>query len=95
MEGIFIHSGKGIKKDFETSANIVDVVPTALHLMDIPIPEDMDGKVLKDIFKNNSKPYKKHVRYSKSKQKKRCERGLSNSEEESIKKNLRNLGYQA
>ncbi len=37
----------GIKKDCE----IIDLAPTVLYLMDVPIPNFMDGKALKDLIK--------------------------------------------
>ncbi|MFB6292341.1 MAG: alkaline phosphatase family protein [Candidatus Nanohaloarchaea archaeon] len=51
MHGIFFIDGPGIK-DGETldSASIMDVAPTVLHLMDIPVPGDMDGEVVRDAF---------------------------------------------
>jgi Type I phosphodiesterase / nucleotide pyrophosphatase len=49
--GIFIAAGDGIRKG-ETfhGASVLDVAPTVLHLFDAPIPLDMDGKVLAQIF---------------------------------------------
>jgi arylsulfatase A-like enzyme len=31
-------------------ANIVDLAPTALHAMGLPVPDDMDGRVLTELF---------------------------------------------
>lgn len=51
MEGIFIGYGKDIKNNLHiTNARIIDLAPTILNLMNVPIPEDMDGKVLTEIF---------------------------------------------
>ena len=49
--GTFIARGPGIKENFEIYAKIYDVAPTILHIFGIPIPRDMDGRVLKEIFK--------------------------------------------
>jgi arylsulfatase A-like enzyme len=39
--------GGPIRKGFTfTDAKIVDVAPTVLYLMGLPVPEDMDGRVL-------------------------------------------------
>ena len=47
MDGIFIAKGAGIRKGVEiTGAEIIDMSPTILYMMGLPIPEDMDGKVL-------------------------------------------------
>lgn len=46
-DGIFILSGPAAKKGVEIlDAGIADVAPTVLYLMDEPVPEYMDGKVL-------------------------------------------------
>jgi tetratricopeptide (TPR) repeat protein len=49
--GIFVARGPGIKKDERIyGANLLDICPTVLHLFDLPVGEDMDGKVLLDIY---------------------------------------------
>ncbi|OQX55606.1 MAG: hypothetical protein B5M53_03980 [Candidatus Cloacimonas sp. 4484_209] len=50
INGTFIAWGPGIKKNFEINAKIYDIAPTILHIFGIPIPKDMDGRVLKEIF---------------------------------------------
>jgi len=49
MEGILVASGADIvcKK---SSANIIDLCPTILYLLGVPIPPDVDGRVLTDIL---------------------------------------------
>ncbi|MEM1324376.1 MAG: alkaline phosphatase family protein [Bacteroidota bacterium] len=49
--GIFVAAGPDIKKDeLIFGASIIDVTPTLLKLFDLPVGEDMDGKVLDQIF---------------------------------------------
>ena len=51
QDGIFIAYKRGIRRgEIVKGAQIIDIAPTALYLMGIPIPEDMDGRVLTDIF---------------------------------------------
>jgi tetratricopeptide (TPR) repeat protein len=51
--GIFVAKGPDIKKDERIyGANLLDVCPTLLHLFGLPVGEDMDGKVLLDIYNN-------------------------------------------
>ena len=52
MQAAFIASGPGIKRKYRRPKPIFlrDVAPTIAHLMDIPIPQDADGRVLFDIF---------------------------------------------
>ena len=49
--GVFVAKGPGIKKDERIyGANLLDICPTVLHLFGLPVAEDMDGKVLLDIY---------------------------------------------
>ena len=45
---MFIARGPGIAhgKTLRANARIIDLAPTILHLMDVPVPDDMDGRVL-------------------------------------------------
>ena len=62
--GIFLAYGPGIKKGHKIeNAKIYDITPTILHIFGLPIPTDMDGKVLTEIFDKNSEFAKKKVRY--------------------------------
>ena len=49
-EGIFIATGPGIRHDETVDAHIVDCAPTILTLMNVPVPEDMHGRVITEIF---------------------------------------------
>lgn len=54
MDGIFHIQGPNISEGQELEGlNIIDVVPTILNLMDLPIPSDMDGELIKDAFSDN------------------------------------------
>lgn len=47
LDGVLMMSGGPIHADFSfKNAKIVDVTPTVLYLMGLPIPDDMDGRVL-------------------------------------------------
>ncbi|MGK0185782.1 MAG: tetratricopeptide (TPR) repeat protein [Verrucomicrobiales bacterium] len=49
--GIFVAKGPGIKADDKIyGANLLDICPTLLHLFGLPVGEDMDGKVLLDMY---------------------------------------------
>jgi len=51
MNGIFMAWGKGIKRGTVVEgASIVDVTPTILHAMGLPVPAYMDGRVLTEIM---------------------------------------------
>lgn len=51
LNGTFIAWGVNVKENNEITAKLYDVTPTILHTFGIPIPKDMDGRVLKEIFK--------------------------------------------
>jgi len=53
QEGIIICNGPGIKKGLCIDASIVDIAPTVLYLLDIPIPTYIDGKPLLEILEDN------------------------------------------
>lgn len=49
-KGIFMAYGENIGRGKIENASIYDVVPTVLYLLGIPIPSDIDGKPLKEVF---------------------------------------------
>ncbi len=49
--GIFVARGPGIKRDERVyGASLLDIAPTILSLYGLPIGDDMDGRVLSEIF---------------------------------------------
>lgn len=89
--GILFMCGADIKKG-KIKARVYDISPTILHIMGMPIPSDMDGKVLK-VFKKGSKVSRRKVKHEKviGERKKHFE--FSKEDEEKIKERLRSLGY--
>ena len=62
--GILIAFGPDIKQGEKIiGAELIDITPTILRIMDTPIPKDMDGKVLKEIFSGNSEFAKRDIVY--------------------------------
>ena len=61
--GLFLISGEGIKKGKNIDIEIYDLAPTILHIFDAPIPVDIDGKVLKEIFREGSEISKNKIHY--------------------------------
>jgi predicted AlkP superfamily phosphohydrolase/phosphomutase len=51
MEGILIASGPAFRSGAEPiDAGLLDVAPTILHLLGIPVPDDWDGRVLSELL---------------------------------------------
>ena len=49
--GMLVMNGPGIRKGADVAgASIQDIAPTILHTMGQPVPADMDGRVLADLF---------------------------------------------
>ncbi len=64
LNGIFLAYGKGIKKGYKIKgAKIYDIAPTILHIFGLPIPNDMDGRVLMEIFEPDSEVAKRKPVY--------------------------------
>lgn len=50
--GVFAIKGPSIKNNYNVGkVRVEDIAPTILHLLDIPIPRWMDGKVIEDVIK--------------------------------------------
>jgi predicted AlkP superfamily phosphohydrolase/phosphomutase len=51
LYGIIIMMGNGIKKNHQLRrCSVLDITPTILYLIGLPIAKDMDGRVLRDAF---------------------------------------------
>ncbi len=70
-------------------ARIVDLAPTILHLMGLPVPDDMDGRVLTSMF-----AFTRPVEYERvATVGAGAEAGLSAEESAEVEDRLRALGY--
>jgi len=49
-DGIFIALGPAFQRKEGLKASILDIAPTILYLMDLPIPTYMDGRVLEEVL---------------------------------------------
>ncbi|KPJ61731.1 MAG: hypothetical protein AMJ42_01055 [Deltaproteobacteria bacterium DG_8] len=94
MDGIFMAKGENIKKgEIISGATIMDLAPTVLYLMGLKVPNDMDGKVLTEIFypeflKNNPIDY-----YTPEEEAGRKIDNVASKEKEEIIQKLKSLGY--
>lgn len=54
-DGIFIGYGENFANiELEQPLDIYDVMPTALHMLDVPIPEEVDGEIRPELFSSDS-----------------------------------------
>jgi predicted AlkP superfamily phosphohydrolase/phosphomutase len=95
MDGILFLHGHGIRENYEIkNTNIMDLAPTILFLFDIPIPQDMDGKVVREAFEDScweDQP----LRFTPEgkKDERRGMQDYSDEEAEIIRSRLQELGY--
>jgi predicted AlkP superfamily phosphohydrolase/phosphomutase len=96
QDGIFIAYERGIKRgEIAQGARIIDIAPTVLYLMGIPIPEDMDGRVLTEIFDETyliDHPVQ-WQRQSKVEEGRLLGGAYSDGEADEVRRRLEELGY--
>jgi len=96
VNGLLMAKSPGIIKQDMTpkEARIEDLAPTLLHLSGLPVPEDMDGRVLLELFEEDflqTNPVRRipQVQMERSP----VEGAYSEKEEAELKRHLENLGY--
>ena len=86
--------GKAIKQSVQLNATAVDIAPTLLYLHDLPVLDNMDGRVLleslTDKFIYNHEVLIETVAHSKSPTEADSQ---SEAEQKEIEQRLRDLGY--
>ena len=91
--GIFIAHGIGIRKGIKIDhANITDLTPTILSSFGIKANEDMDGKVLQEIFETPP-VFLEDDRDISAQDLREESKGYTPEEEKAIEERLRGLGY--
>lgn len=94
MDGVLVLRGAGVRSGYRLdSANIVDLAPTILALIGVPIPLDMDGQFLEELFSDDFRasleitfaPEVPTGHYQPTE--------LSAEDEEAVRERLRGLGY--
>jgi predicted AlkP superfamily phosphohydrolase/phosphomutase len=89
-DGIIVATGDGIRAGGRAKpASIVDVMPTVLAAAGVPIPDDVDGRVLAELF--TEPPTATYVPAARAGASEGG--GLSAAEEDELARRLRGLGY--
>lgn len=92
--GILFVTGRGIKKETRVrGAKIVDLAPTILHLMQVPIPHDLSGRVLDELFEPDSEAANRDIDYQIYSDEEKGQSEWTVDGEESVVERLRALGY--
>lgn len=89
MNGVLMMQGPGIAAGEVDGARLIDVAPTLLHLLSLPVPDDMDGIVLEP-----ARAAAEEVgRRADAATREGAGEGYSAEEEREIAERLKSLGY--
>jgi predicted AlkP superfamily phosphohydrolase/phosphomutase len=92
--GIFYAVGPGVRRGAAVEgARLVDVTPTVLYQFGLPLTEDMDGRVLEEIFTDEFRAGRRVERRGTSVTGDASEEVFSTDEREELEGRLRDLGY--
>jgi predicted AlkP superfamily phosphohydrolase/phosphomutase len=93
--GLLIAGGPGVREAERFDAGrIIDLAPTILHWLDVPVPADMDGRALTELLEAEEvadRPVR--VADAGADQGARGDRAYTEGEEDEILDRLRDLGY--
>jgi predicted AlkP superfamily phosphohydrolase/phosphomutase len=94
MDGFIAMLGKNIRAGVPIlNANIMDVAPTILYLMGLPIPEDLDGHVITAPLKEDLLTSQVIMQTAAIGSREQVEPDYTDEEAEEVKERLRALGY--
>ncbi len=95
LYGVFLASGPQMAAGPVLGAGLADVAPTLLHILGVPVPVDMDGRVLEEALQpawRTAHPIAQQVMGDEPLQAGDTE-AYSASEEAMVRQRLRDLGY--
>ena len=92
LDGMIVGVGPAFEKGAAPiNACLLDIAPTILHLMGVPVPDDMDGRVLTELLKTELRGSQQ---VQKSVASESINPGQVNAEEDAlIEQRLADLGY--
>ncbi|MBI1322397.1 phosphodiesterase [bacterium] len=91
MEGILVGIGPAFEQGTSPqNASLLDIAPTILHLLGIPVPDDMDGRVLTELLKPATG---QAVRTQAAVASEQSSNGEESDEDAVVRKRLADLGY--
>ena len=95
MEGVLVAAGPGIKARTGLYAQLMDVAPTALYAMGLPVPRWMEGRVLKAIFDDADLASSPPEYYDDDSVSRAVSSGAEDAagDDSAVMENLRRLGY--
>ena len=96
MEGMVVLKGPGVRAGAELEgAEIIDLAPTILYAMGLPVPADMDGRVLAQAFEPTVLAQRPLEVMDAELPAELAVESYSPEDEEQVRERLRSLGYVA
>src|SRR5262249_18951959 len=90
LHGVLLAQGAGIRSRLsEFRPNLIDLAPTILYILQLPVPSDMDGRVLEELFEESHPVDVDEVDNSQN----LLAQDYAQEEAELIEQRLRGLGY--
>ncbi|MFB6227492.1 MAG: alkaline phosphatase family protein [Halobacteriales archaeon] len=93
VDGVFFASGPDFQDGDVDDAEIIDLAPTILHLMDAPVEEGMDGEVLTGVYADDSPVEDREIEYTKREGGERRTANWEEDQKEEVEGRLEDLGY--
>lgn len=94
LNGIFLAYGAGIRPGTTKQAHITDLAPTIHHLMHVPIPKHMSGRVLQEALTHQRPPtYQTTTTHPNHNTPHTPDNSMTDEEMALITQRLRDLGY--
>lgn len=91
-DGVLIATGPGVAQGRRVNAHIADCAPTILALLGVPVPDDMDGRVVEDLFAQAPR-VEREAAASAARSTKPDEEIYSEEDLQKITERLTDLGY--
>jgi predicted AlkP superfamily phosphohydrolase/phosphomutase len=92
--GVFYATGAGVRRGASIEhARLVDVTPTVLYTFGVPLTDDMDGRVLEELFTDEFRSGRTIERRGTSVLSEHSQDVFSADEREELEGRLRDLGY--
>ena len=88
-EGMFVWHGSGVREGLKVDADLLDLTPTFLWLLDQPVPTYMDGRILTDCFTLEHPAKTAEIALPTA----ATSDQMTPEDEEALKNTLRGLGY--
>lgn len=93
-DGVFIANGFSFRTDWNLEkASIVDLMPTILYLLNLPVPNDVDGRILDNLFSDEYLVNQPPIYYEVDHADAIADGYLDKEAENLLIERLRSLGY--